>query len=79
MSSQSTINTELDYNTIDTLGAMEYAPNYHAWILDEFNPHIGKRVVEVGSGTGSITKKLFDYNLEKLIAIKKNIMTTMRI
>ena len=70
MSSQSTINTELDYNTIDTLGAMEYAPNYHEWILDEFKPHIGKRVVEVGSGTGSITKKLFDYNLEKLIAIE---------
>jgi SAM-dependent methyltransferase len=70
MSSQFTINSDLDYNTIDTLGAMEYAPNYHEWILDEFKPHIGKRVVEVGSGTGSITKKLFDYNLEKLIAIE---------
>lgn len=64
------INSELEHNTIDTLGAMEYAPNYHEWILDEFKPHIGRKVVEVGSGTGSITKKLFDYNLEKLVAIE---------
>jgi len=70
MTKKLTLNPDLDNNTIDTLGAMEYAPNYHNWILDEFKPHIGRTVVEVGSGTGSITKKLFDYTIQKLVAIE---------
>jgi SAM-dependent methyltransferase len=60
----------LDLNTIATLGAMESAPNYHTWILDEFKPYIGKHVVEVGSGTGSITKKLSEYRIDKLFSLE---------
>ena len=60
----------LDVNTIDTLGAMESAPNYHNWLLDEFKPFIGKNIVEVGSGTGSITKKLMEYQIDKLFSLE---------
>jgi phospholipid N-methyltransferase len=64
------MNTNLDINTIETLGAMESAPNYHNWLLDEFKPYIGKNIVEVGSGTGSITKKLLEFDIDKLYSLE---------
>jgi SAM-dependent methyltransferase len=68
------MNPTLDINTIETLGAMECAPNYHNWLLDEFKPYFGKNIVEVGSGTGSITKKLLENNIEKLFSIEPSEM-----
>lgn len=65
---------ELDINTIETLEAMEYAPVYHQWILDEFSTHIGKNIVEVGSGSGSISKKLLEYNPSTLFCIEPSEM-----
>jgi SAM-dependent methyltransferase len=64
------IDNTLEENTLETLGAMEYAPKYHNWILDEFKPFIGKNIVEVGSGTGSITKKLFEFSIDKLYSLE---------
>lgn len=40
------------------LEAMAFARNYHRWILDVFAPHLGKRLVEVGAGTGSFSEML---------------------
>ncbi len=40
------------------LEAMSFAVNYHKWILDEFRPSLGKRLVEVGAGTGSFSELL---------------------
>lgn len=68
------MNPNLDINTIETLGAMESAPNYHNWLLDEFKPYFGKNIVEVGSGTGSITKKLLENNINKLFSIEPSEM-----
>ncbi len=65
---------ELDLNTIETLEAMEYAPYYHQWILDEFSKYIGKTIVEVGSGSGSISKKLLESNPSKLFCIEPSEM-----
>jgi len=65
---------QLDINTIETLEAMEYAPVYHQWILDEFSKHIGKNIIEVGSGSGSISKKLLEYNPTKLFCIEPSEM-----
>jgi SAM-dependent methyltransferase len=64
------MNSNLDLNTIETLGAMESAPNYHNWLLDEFKPFIGKNIVEVGSGTGSITTKLLEFDIDKLYSLE---------
>lgn len=61
---------DLDHNTIDTLNAMESAPNYHNWIFNEFSPYIGRSILEVGAGTGTITKKLFDFEPEFLTSIE---------
>ena len=36
--------------------AEESSPNYLQWIADRCRPHLGKRVLEVGAGTGSITE-----------------------
>ena len=65
---------QLDINTIETLEAMEYAPYYHQWILDEFSKHIGENIVEVGSGSGSISKKLLEANPKKLFCIEPSEM-----
>lgn len=38
---------------LDSLAVMN---NYYSWILEEFRPFIGKRVLEVGAGVGTFTK-----------------------
>ncbi len=40
------------------LEAMDFARNYHRWILDAFRPHLGGVVAEVGAGTGSFSELL---------------------
>lgn len=42
------------------LEAMSFAVNYHKWILEEFRPFLGKKLVEVGAGTGSFSEMLLD-------------------
>jgi SAM-dependent methyltransferase len=36
--------------------AEENSPNYLRWIADRVRPHLGRSVLEVGAGTGSITE-----------------------
>lgn len=38
------------------LEAMDFAENYHNWILDEFAPHLGQHLVEVGAGAGGFSE-----------------------
>jgi SAM-dependent methyltransferase len=40
------------------LEAMSFAVNYHRWILDEFRPYLGDHLVEVGAGTGNLSRLL---------------------
>ncbi len=40
------------------LDAMAEARNYYRWIADRFAPHLGRRVVEVGAGTGTFSAHL---------------------
>jgi SAM-dependent methyltransferase len=40
--------------------ASEAAPNYLRWIADLCRPHLGKSVLEVGAGNGSITQLFAD-------------------
>ncbi len=42
------------------LEAMDFAENYHRWILSLCRPYLGKRVVEVGAGTGSFSELLME-------------------
>src|SRR5580765_8499623 len=52
------------------LEAMSFAVNYHKWILDEFRPFLGKRVVEVGAGTGSFSELLMGERVERLTLVE---------
>lgn len=52
--------SEFKYEGKD-LEVMSGVVNYNEWILDNFNPYIGKKVLEVGAGRGSLTKFILDY------------------
>ncbi|MDO8518317.1 MAG: methyltransferase domain-containing protein [bacterium] len=52
------------------LEAMSLAPNYHAWILREFAPYLGKKVAEVGAGSGTFSALLLQYPTEELVAVE---------
>lgn len=56
------------------LEAMSFAVNYHKWILDEFRPFLGKRLVEVGAGTGSFSELLLEESIESLTVIEPSEM-----
>lgn len=44
----------------DELDAMEEAQRYHCWILRHFRPYLGKRIMEIGAGTGSFASILIE-------------------
>jgi SAM-dependent methyltransferase len=48
------------------LEAMAFAVNYHKWILEFFQPYLGRRVVEVGAGTGSFSELILAHQIESL-------------
>ena len=56
------------------LEAMSFAVNYHKWILDEFRPFLGRRIVEVGAGTGSFSEMLLAEKPESLTLIEPSDM-----
>lgn len=56
------------------LEAMSFAVNYHRWILEEFRPFLGKRIVEVGAGTGLFSQLLLEHELQSLSLIEPSKM-----
>ena len=56
------------------LEAMSFAVKYHRWLLDEFRPFIGKRIVEVGAGKGSFSEMLLDLKPDSLAVIEPSEM-----
>jgi SAM-dependent methyltransferase len=58
------------------LESMSFARNYHRWILDLFAPHLGRRLVEVGAGTGSFSELLIERAPESLALVEPSQMFT---
>lgn len=56
------------------LEAMSFAENYHRWILEEFRPFLGRKIVEVGAGTGSFSAMLLDERPETLALVEPSEM-----
>jgi SAM-dependent methyltransferase len=54
------------YNTLERL---ESAPHYNAWLGSKLRPHLGKRVLEVGAGIGTLTKEISE-GRERVIALE---------
>jgi len=52
------------------LESMSFAVNYHRWILDVFRPFLGKRIVEIGAGAGSLSTMLLESKPEFLAALE---------
>ena len=52
------------------LESMAFAMKYHRWILDVFRPFLGKRIVEVGAGSGSFSELLLETIPERLDALE---------
>jgi SAM-dependent methyltransferase len=52
------------------LEAMSFAVNYHKWILAEFRPYLGDRIVEVGAGTGSFSALLVETAPSSLVVVE---------
>jgi glycosyltransferase involved in cell wall biosynthesis len=48
------------YVTLERMAALKH---YNRWILDRFDGSIGQRVLEVGSGTGNMTRLLYGREL----------------
>ena len=45
---------------VRALRIMEGAGEYNSWLFEQCEPHLGKRVLEMGSGVGNITNFLLD-------------------
>lgn len=52
-----------------TLERMDGANNYNTWLGQRFQEHLGRRVLEIGAGIGTITRQL-EPGLELLIALE---------
>ncbi len=53
------MNNKVEYVGKD-LEAMDFAVNYHRWILGIMKPFLGANLVEVGAGTGSFSELLLE-------------------
>jgi len=68
-----------------TLQNMKRLHRYNEWIFFKFRPFLGRRILEIGSGIGNITKLLFDRDLviatdvePKYLALLKNTFGTYK-
>ena len=43
---------------LEILDALSYAPNFNHWMADTILPYAGERVLEIGAGTGNLTRPL---------------------
>ncbi|MBN1384059.1 MAG: class I SAM-dependent methyltransferase [Elusimicrobia bacterium] len=50
----------IDFFAYEALRAFALTHNYNKWIYEIFRPYIGNRILEVGCGTGNLTKYFFN-------------------
>jgi len=51
----------------ETLEIMSAAPRFNAWMFDTIAPFIGRRVLEVGSGIGNMSRHIIDGGRERVV------------
>jgi SAM-dependent methyltransferase len=51
----------------ETLEIMQEAPRYNAWQFSRIAPHLGRRVCEVGSGVGNISRLIMSQPPETVV------------
>jgi len=68
-------NAHEGYNTLERL---ESAPHYNAWLGSKLRPHLGRRVLEVGAGIGTLTKEIAE-GRERVIALEADAYYAQRL
>ncbi len=53
---------------------MDFAVNYHRWILEIMKPHLGEHLVEVGAGTGAFSELLLEMKPKTLSLVEPSTM-----
>ena len=43
---------------LEILDALSFAPNFNHWMADTIAPYLGERILEIGAGTGNLTRPL---------------------
>jgi glycosyltransferase involved in cell wall biosynthesis len=61
-----------------TLRRMRKLHRYNQWIFSKFYPFLGRRVLEVGSGIGNITKYLLDRDLVIATDVESKYLTLLK-
>lgn len=61
--------TDNEHEGYNTLARLDSAPRYNAWLGGKFRQHLGRRVLEVGAGIGTITSEI-EAHTELLIALE---------
>lgn len=67
------MNNKVEYIGKD-LEAMDFAVNYHRWILDIIEPYLGEHLVEVGAGTGTFSELLLEKKPRTLSLVEPSTM-----
>lgn len=52
---------------------MSEAVNYHRWIVEEFEPYLGRNVAEIGAGIGSVSSLLLQRDIDALTAFEPSV------
>ncbi|MGA2466527.1 MAG: glycosyltransferase [Thermodesulfobacteriota bacterium] len=61
-----------------TLQRMKKLRRYNRWIFSKFRPFLGRRVLEIGSGIGNITKFLLDRDLVIATDVEPKYLTLLK-
>lgn len=61
--------------TLDRMGSLKH---YNRWIWDAIRPYIGQRVLEVGAGTGNMTRLLYGRELIVSTDVEKPYLDILR-
>jgi glycosyltransferase involved in cell wall biosynthesis len=61
-----------------TLQNMKKLHRYNRWIFSKFRPFLGRRVLEIGSGVGNITKFLLDRDLVIATDVEPKYLTLLK-
>src|SRR5262249_22154986 len=62
----------------NTLAQMDQAPHYNAWLGRKLRPHLGRRVLEVGAGIGTITREIAP-GRDRVIALEADAFYVQRL
>ena len=70
--------SETEDTVYQTLQKMKKLRRYNQWIFLKFRPFLGRRVLEIGSGTGNITRFLLDRELIIATDVEPKYLTLLR-